>query len=120
MNLKVDHPMGPFYWSIFSEDLFFAYRYVIKTFEALKLPAPTGFKVMKSEGRGPLNLTVMPPYERQAGKWVDLPDAPMEQWTVLASEEAQLALGVPKHLVDAQKVLSDAQIAREWADIRRP
>ncbi|KKL07638.1 hypothetical protein LCGC14_2584020 [marine sediment metagenome] len=114
MNLKVEHQNGTFYWFIYSDDQFFAYRYVLNFFEALKLPAPTGFKVMKSEGHGPLSLTVMPPYERQDGKWVDLSDAPMEEWNVLASEEAQLRLGVPKHMVDAQKVLSEALLAREW------
>jgi len=114
VNLKVEHTKGTFYWSIFSEDQFFAYRYVLDFFEALKLPAPTGFKVMKSEGGGPLSLTVMPPYVRKGGKWVDLPDAPKEQWSLLATEETQLLLGVPKYQVDAQKALSEAQLAREF------
>jgi len=116
VNLKVEHPKGTFYWSIFSEDPFFAYRYVLNVFQALKLPAPTGFKVMKSESGGPLRLTVMPPYERQGGKWVDLPDAPMEQWTVLASEEAQLSLGVPKHMLEAEQILTEAWLAREFGE----
>lgn len=115
MYLKVEHQTGTYYWFFDCESPFFAYRYVLTVFERLKLPAPTGFRVMKQGGPGPLSLTVLPPYEKEAGKkYVALYDAPMEKWTVLASEEAQLLMGVPKHLVDAEKVLAEAWLAREW------
>ena len=115
MYLKVEHQTGTYHWFFAGEDRpFFAYRYVLRVFEMLKLPAPTAFKVMKQQGAGDLTLTVLPPHD-DGKSVVALWDAPMEQWTVLASEEAQLRLGVPKHMVDAQKVLSEAWLAQEWA-----
>ena len=79
------------------------------------MQAPTGFKVMKTEGHGPLSLTVMPPYRKQrSGTFLDYPQAPMEQWTLLASEEAQLRMGIPKYLIDAEQAKNDAILARVW------
>ena len=46
------------------------------------------------------------------GTFLNYPQAPMERWILLASEEAQLRMGIPKYLVDAEKAKNDAIQAR--------
>ena len=110
MYLKVDHPKGVFYFYFDCDSRFFAYRYVLELFERQRLEAPSVIKVVKMVA-GPLALTVLPPCVKKNGK--QLPDygAPMWEWEVLACQEAQLALGVPQFMIDAEKAKVKAQLS---------